>query len=176
MSRVHPSVDLTHISSNRSSRLGRKPILIVLHATVSHNQLGLRDLRALGNYFALPSTRASAHVATDAEGNSGRFVWDKDKAWHCGWYNGRSLGAEQVWYPGDIWTPEQIRETARWVAHWSKKYGIPIRVGKTYAGVVTKSGVVTHRSLGRLGGGHTDPPHYPMTTLITKARYFRSQI
>lgn len=176
MSRVHPSVDLTHISPNHSSRYGRKPNLIVLHATVSHNRPGLVDLRELGNFFGTTASRVSAHVATDAQGNSARYVYDKDKAWHCGWYNGRSLGIEQVWYPGDLWTPECIRETARWVAQWSKLYGIPIRVGSTYGGLVTKTGVVTHRSLGRLGGGHTDPAHYPMTTMLVKAKYYRSQL
>jgi hypothetical protein len=176
MSRIHPSVDITHISPCHSSRFGRKPKLIVLHATVSHNELGLRDLRALGNFFGLPSTRASAHVATDAEGNSGRYVLDRDKAWHCAWYNSPSLGIEQVWYPGDHWGSEQIRETARWVAHWSAKYGIPIRVGKTFGGIVTLPGVVTHKSLGRLGGGHTDPPNYPIKTMLAKARYYRTQL
>lgn len=176
MSRVHPSVDLTHISPCHSSRFGRKPKLIVLHATVSHNQPGLRDLRALGNYFGLRSTRASAHVATDAEGNSGRYVWDNDKAWHCMFYNGVTLGIEQVWYPGDHWGNDQVQETARWVAHWSHAYGIPIQVGSAHGGVVTRRGVVTHKSLGLLGGGHTDPPGYPIKTMLALAKYYKRQL
>lgn len=176
MSRVHPSVDITHISPNHSSRFGRKPNLIVLHATVSHNRPGVRDLRDLGNYFALRPTRASAHVATDADGNSGRYVWDGDKAWHCVAYNGRSLGVEQIWAPGETWHIEGVRETARWIAQWSKLYNIPIRQGAVRFGVVTKPGVVTHKQLGRLGGGHTDPPNFPFNICLEKARYFKSQL
>jgi hypothetical protein len=176
MSRVHPSVDITHISPNVSSRHGRKPKIIVLHATVSHNRPGVKDLRDLGNWFAQRSSRVSCHVATDAEGNSGRYVWDSDKAWQCSFYNSAALGIEQIWISGESWHIEGVRESARWAAHWGKKYGIPMRRGAVFGGVVTRSGIVTHKQLGRLGGGHTDPPGYPINIMIKKAQWYRTQI
>jgi N-acetylmuramoyl-L-alanine amidase len=185
--RYSPQVKTTILSPNHSSREGAHPTLIVIHATVSHNVAGLADLNAIGNWFSRTSTQASSHVCTDNEGNSARFVADELKAWHCSAYNRMALGIEQVLpstgshgkaphLAGDEVTHELYCETARWVAYWSKKFGIPIRIGAVHNGAVMRSGVVRHSGLGVLGGNHFDPGKYDMTAMLTLARFYRSKI
>lgn len=176
--RYSPHVDVRMLSPNKSSRGGAHPTLIVIHATVSHNRKGLADLRAIGEFFQNPNVDASSHVCTDNEGNSARYVLDQDKAWHCAAYNRLSLGIEQILpADGSEITRDMYRETARWVARWSKKYHIPIRVGSVSGGRVTRSGVVFHSQLGSLGGGHSDPGrNYSMNDMLNLARFYRSHI
>jgi len=175
--RIHPKVVVKKNSPNQSER-GDKIKLIVIHDTESHERVGAADLQAIADLFARPSTQASAHVCTDADGTSARFVPDSRKAWHCVDYNSVSLGIEQIGFASSGgWTESEIKETARWVAQWSKKYNIPIRKGRTAFGRVILKGVVTHRSLGRAGGGHWDPGyHYPMKLMLHHARKFREQL
>jgi len=176
MSRINPRVKVRIPSPNKSSREGAHPTLIVVHATVSHNRKGLTDLESIGRYFQGP-VDASSHVCVDNEAYSARYVADTDKAWHCAAYNRMSLGIEQI-LPADGTeiTLAMYRETARWIAYWSKKYGIPIRVGSVSGGRVIRSGVVFHSQLGALGGGHSDPGrNYRMNRLLNAARYYRSK-
>lgn len=175
--RYTPHVDYTDWSPNKSTRGGAHPTLIVIHATVSHNVKGLGDLKAIGEWFSKPSTQASSHVCTDNEGHSARYVRDSDKAWHCAAYNRMSLGIEQILpATGAEVTRDLYRETARWVARWSKMYGIPIRKGQVSGGSVTKAGVVRHSELGGLGGGHTDPGPYDMDAMMSLAKFYRSKL
>lgn len=175
--RYTPHVDETIWSPNKSSREGAHPTLIVIHATVSHNKPGLDDLTAIGNYFAETSTQASSHVCTDNEGHSARYVRDGDKAWHCAAFNRLSLGIEQI-LPGDgsELSRNLYRETARWVARWSKIWHIPIQKGAVSGYTVTRPGVVRHSELGRPGGGHSDPGVYDMHAMLSLARFYRSKI
>jgi hypothetical protein len=176
--RYTPHVNYTEWSPNKSSRGGAHPTLIVIHATVSHNVRGLGDIKAIGEFFSHSSTQASSHVCTDNEGHSARYVRDSDKAWHCAGYNRMSLGIEQI-LPGTSGaevTRDLYRETARWVARWSKMYGIPIRKGAVSGGTVTRSGVVRHSELGSIGGGHSDPGRYDMDAMMSLARFYRTKI
>jgi hypothetical protein len=175
--RYTPHVDVTIWSPNKSTRGGASPTLITIHATVSHNLKGLGDLKAIGNYFAKPSTRASSHVCTDNEGNSARYVRDTEKAWHCAAYNRMSLGIEQILMAdGTELTRDLYRETARWVARWSKIYRIPIRKGEVSSGRVVKAGVVRHSDLGAAGGGHGDPGPYDFQLMMGLAKFYRGKI
>ena len=177
MARYTPHVDVTIWSPNHSSRGGAHPCLIVIHATVSHNLRGLGDLRAIGRYFENPAVQASSHVCTDNEGNSARYVRDHDKAWQCAGYNRMSLGIEQILpATGAEVTRDLLRETARWVARWSKIYGIPIRKGLCRDGRVLRTGVVRHSELGAYGGGHTDPGRYDMRAMLGLARWYRGKL
>lgn len=174
MARVNPNVRVRIPTSNKSSREGAHPTLIVLHATVSHNRRGLTDLQAIGHYFQRP-VDASSHVCVDNEANSARYVPDSEKAWHCAAYNRMSLGIEQI-LPADGTeiTRAMYRETARWVAYWSKKYGIPIQHASVSGGRVIRRGVIFHSQLGSLGGGHSDPGrNYSMNRVLYAARYYR---
>jgi len=178
--RVQPSVskDCYIFSPNKSSRNGAKPTLVVIHATVSNNVKGTGDLRAIGNWFNQSRSQASSHVCTDNEGQSARYVWDNDKAWHCAAFNAMSLGIEQILPATVVGNKAQLtdnlyRETSRWVARWNKKYGIPIRVGSVSGYNVTKSGIVRHSDLGQPGGGHSDPGLYDMEKMLSYARFYR---
>jgi len=165
-----PVADKTKISPNQSSRGGVRPRLIVLHITVSHNRPGSGDVDAILNFFAQSGTQASSHIINDAEGNDARCVPDEAKAWTQAAYNPQSLSIEQVEYadkPRARWLSENkagLENTAHWVAHWSVKYGIPLRQS-------TGSGVCQHRDLGAAGGGHVDCGNgYPIDWVISRAK------
>lgn len=176
MARVSPHVNVTMWSPNQSSRQGARPSLIVIHATVSHNQPAYADLRAIGRLFQNPDFQASSHVCTDNDGHSARYVRDTEKAWHCAGFNRVSLGIEQILpADGSELTRDLYRETARWVARWSKIWHIPIQLGHVSGARVTRPGVIRHSSLGRIGGGHSDPGPYDMNAMLNLARYYRAR-
>lgn len=175
--RLRPKVVVRHLSPNQSSRLG--PIrLIVIHDTESHERRGASDLAAIGDLFANPDFDASAHVCTDADGTSARFVPDDRKAWHCVSYNSAALGIEQIGFASQgRWAEAELRETARWIARWHRRHGIPIRRAWVVGGRVIRSGVTTHKRLGAAGGGHTDPgTHYPFKTVLGLAKHYSAEL
>lgn len=174
MMRSMPHVVVRAKSPFQSARSDRIR-LIVIHATEGHNRPGVEDLRSLGEWFQNPDARVSCHVATDDEGNSARFVADRYKAWHCAAFNSAALGVEQVGSSDQLsWRRPEIRETARWVAYWSRKYGVPIRHGKVNGGAVVLSGVVRHSDLGEAGGNHGDPgAGYPLGSMLRLARVYK---
>ena len=163
---------------NQSDRGGKKPLLVVLHDTESHDRPANADLEAIGAWFDNPVSQASAHVCVDGEGRSARYVLDARKAWHCAGYNSVSLGIEQIGfasYPKLVWKKnrKQLHKVARYVAFWSRKYNIPIRKGKVSGGQVLRPGVVTHMQLGVVGGGHDDPGRsYPFWLVLRLARRY----
>jgi N-acetyl-anhydromuramyl-L-alanine amidase AmpD len=166
---IHPSDDVVRHVRNCSSRHGVKPSMIVLHDTEGLNVKGLADLKGLGDWFDNPAAQASSHVATDAEGNSARYVADELKAWSCAFYNAPSLNIEQVGFATQFgWPAAQLQETARWIARWAHAYNIPIRRGHVSPdGRIIESGVFQHSDLGNLGGGHHDcGDHYPMADVL----------
>lgn len=173
--RLHPKVVVRVPSPNRSARTTGIS-LVVIHDSESFEKLrSLSDLKAIGELFSNPNFDASAHVCTDADGHSARYVPDREKAWHVVSYNSAALGIEQIGFASQKqWTDAEVNETARWVARWSLKYGIPIRRAWVARGRVIRSGVITHKQLGSAGGGHSDPgPSYPMRRMKAKARGFK---
>lgn len=179
--RLKPNVVVRDPSPHYSSRYG--PITsIVVHATVSHQAPhSSSDLAAIGNVFH--SREASAHVCTDADGNSARYVNDGHKAWHCVAFNSPTLGVEQISMATEstsVWKGpyrKELRETARWIARWSIRHGIPIRRGQVSGDQITKTGVLTHSQLGAAGGGHTDPGSgYPLDYVLWLARGFKAAL
>jgi N-acetyl-anhydromuramyl-L-alanine amidase AmpD len=169
--RLHPKVVVERHSPNVSERLA--PVsLIVLHSTESDNvPKSARDLEGVASWFADEGSQVSAHVITDADGHSARCVSDRLKAWHCGNFNSPSLGIEQIGRAAQPkWERAEWLETARWIAWWSHKYGIPIRRGAVSGESITRSGIVTHKMLGIAGGGHVDPgPAYPLDKVLEEA-------
>lgn len=175
--RIHPKVVVREPSPNQSARTS-KISLIVIHDTESHNREGASDLQAIGDLFARSSFEASAHVCTDGEGQSARYVPDDRKAWHCVSYNSAAVGVEQIGFASQgEWPEAQVKETARWVARWAHRHGVPIRRARTLGGRVLRSGVTTHSTLGSAGGGHTDPgAKYPMSHLLGLARQYKAEV
>lgn len=170
-----PHVRVRHLVDSKGSRDGAAIKLIIVHDTEGPNRRGLSDLLGLGNFFAILGHEASAHVATDAEGSSARYIRDKEKAWHVSKFNPVTLGIEQVGFASQAhWPDAQLRETARWIAYWSRLHGIPIQKGRISGLNVTRWGVMRHSELGILGGGHHDPGKpYPLHQVLEYARHYR---
>lgn len=179
LGRIHPNVIVRQISPNQSDRSVTAPNLIVIHSTESHDvPRSAQDLRSVAAWFNNPAAQASSHVIVDADGNSARCVTDDKKAWTCVNFNSVSLNIEQIGFAsfGRLkWRARwrEIRESARWIARWSRKYGIPIRKGEVSGSSVTRSGVTTHAALGQAGGGHVDPGPYPLRRVLILARLYR---
>lgn len=171
----YPHVRVRMLVRNASSRNGARPLLMVLHSTEGANVTGLADLVGLGRFFDTEGVDASSTVANDAEGNSARYVRDSVKAWTQAFYNPVSVSIEMVGRAAQTeWSDEQIDESARWLAYWSRKHGIPLQRGAVIGGRVIRAGVVTHKDLGILGGGHVDPgAGFPVNKCIRRARRFR---
>jgi hypothetical protein len=178
--RFIPHVDYRQLVHAKSSRLGSRPSLIVVHATQSPEHLGIADLKGTGAWFDRKGSEESSHVCTDGEGHSARFVRDEDKAWHVASYNRVSLGIEQIGFAEfQRWQEAELRETARWIARWSVLHGIPIQKGKVSQTEirVLRPGVVRHSDLGALGGGHFDPGHgYDLHAVLDMAREYRRRL
>lgn len=176
--RLKPKIVLRHQVRNRSSRAGAKPQLIVLHSTESHNRPGNADLAAIAAWFDNPSAEASSHVVVDADGHSARLVDDDEKAWTQAAFNPWSLSIEQIGFASQgKWDERELKETARWIAHWHRKWGIPIKRGKVRGSSVVEPGVVLHSDLGAVGGGHSDPgPNYPFNRVLALAREINDQL
>lgn len=178
--RHRPNVVHRMSVSCQSDRHGARPILIVLHDTEGANvPNSSRDLVGLGNFFDNLATQASSHVGVDEDGNSARYVPDSRKAWTQAFFNPWCLSVEQIGFASQNWQSkaknDQLHETARWIAHWNKHYGIPIQLGDvTQQGTVSRHGVVQHRRLGQLGGGHVDiGEDYPMHRVLELAAFHR---
>jgi hypothetical protein len=178
--------DYVRIGGNQASRQGFRPELIVLHLTtdphgtkVVRDEPGIKDLEQLGAYFDDPRTEVSSHVANDAEGNDARYVRDRRTAWTQVAFNSVGLSIEQIGstaYKRRNWLVNrlpQLKDTARWIAYWHRKWGIPIRRAVVSGGTVLEPGVATHKQLGRLGGNHDDPgPNYPFAYVLRLARTY----
>lgn len=178
-SRYKPHVVIRRHTPNQGQRAGARPQLIVLHSTEGSNiPNSSADLRGCCAYLCRAIVEASSHVIVDGDGFSARLVPDERKAWTQAHYNPVSLSIEQIGHAGsEHWTRDEIRECARWIAHWAKKYAIPIDVGSVNNGKVTRSGVVTHKMLGALGGGHVDPgDRYPLQPCLRLARFYRAHL
>lgn len=163
-----PKVKHTFTSAKRwFSRPSIKPDLIVLHSTESSAHSGYN----VSDYLSRSSVQADSNLVIDTDGTTYRLVPDGRKAWTQAAFNSRSLSIEQVGRAvQQTWPDVQVRETAKWIAYWHKKYGIPIRDSRQDL----KSGVVTHKALGQAGGGHVDPGSgFPFQRALALARTYK---
>lgn len=149
----------------------------VVHVTVSLNRVGLSDGDALCDFFR--NVKASPTWTVDNEGNR----WENVRLGLVPWtqvaFNRRSCSIEFVGSTGRVgegpaqWTDVQLRAGAELMAYCFRKARIPVRLGATSGAVVTRSGVVTHQSLGIAGGGHTDPgPFFNMARYLDWMRFY----
>lgn len=149
------------------------PRLVVIHTTESPDYAGLRDVDAVANYLAR-STPYGIHVIVDGEGLSGAYLRGGHvppvKFSHAGSVNDRAFGIELVAFARfklDTWwlRPKQLVKTARWLAYFHAKYGIPLQHSTTH-------GVCRHVDVSG-PGGHWDPgPGFPFRFLLTLARTY----
>lgn len=173
-----PKVNLRKLVRNYSERTTGVN-LIVLHSTESHDRPGKADLEGVLSWFDDPRSQASSHIIVDSEGLTARAVDDRHKAWTCAQFNSRSVNIEQIgWskFSRRSWLRRdpQLKATAKWIAYWSLKFGIPIVRGEVEGKIVTRPGVVLHSDLGEPGGNHGDPgPGYPVERVLRWARFYR---
>src|SRR5687768_11382271 len=125
MNRLTPEVISRKLTKFKSSRGGVSPSLIVIHTTE-----GIMRLADRADFW---HSGASAHVGVGAgkeREKSALYVKDVDKAWTQAFYNPVSLALEIEGFAAQkYWSPDTVREVARWVAHWSIYHDIPIRFG-----------------------------------------------
>lgn len=176
MPRVYPKVVVRRNVSNQSSRRGARPNQIGVHTTESGDVKGIGDLANMAAYFDRPEVEASSTVIVDLDGTSARCMPDEAKPWTQAAYNTGALTIEQIArasYSRSVWmkrTPE-LDETARWIAYWSNKWGIPAK----HLLDPKRSGVFGHKAYGLAGGGHVDPgPHYPWRYVMARARLYKA--
>lgn len=150
-----------------------RPVRIILHDTESHDAKGIRDLSGIALFWSRISWGPGAHVGNDSEGYSARYVDDEEIAYHVQNRNTGSLGIEQVGFAK--WSlrrwlgrKAQLEETSQWLAHWSAKHDIPLKLD-------VQHGVSTHQMQSkRFGGSHWDPGFgYPLAKVIGEAREMR---
>lgn len=149
------------------------PVRVVLHDTESHDTAGIGDLRGIAEFWHRQGRGYGAHVGVDKEGNSARYVSDDLIGWHVQDRNTGSLGVEQIGFasfPLAVWwtRPRQLQTVARWLAYWSDRYGIPLRLH-------VERGVSTHAMQSEAyGGGHYDPGRgYPLRFVVQLARTYK---
>lgn len=160
---------------NYSSRRGVRPIVIVVHYTVSSNLPGFRDINALTAYANSPSSGVSWHFNVDRDGNCAYTVRETDKAWTQATFNPVSIGIEFVstGRPGDWLTARGRQRAARLLTAIGRRWDIPLRRGAARGCVITRTGIVQHADLGACGGGHSDIVPFSTGRLILDARAHR---
>lgn len=140
----------SHFRKGRRATIDR----VVLH-TVEGSYEG-----AIGT-FQKGARKVSAHYVVGKAGALARCVEDEDTAWHCGSWNGRSIGIEHEGYAGkaSTWTPELLRTSARLTRWLCDRYGIPI----------DREHIVGH--VEAPGATHTDPgPHFDWDAYLELVR------
>lgn len=165
------------------SRAGSPVDAIVLHTTEQGDRAGPADLLALARFFRRAGL--ATHVADDAQGTSIRMVGDDRLAYHATFWNDVTVGIEQMGFSSFTraqWLARraQLETTARWVAHWARRYRIPIRrcavTGLRYdrndrvsAGTMLRRGVCSHSQLDPRN--RDDPGRgYPWDVVLARAR------
>ena len=136
-----------HPSPNYSTRAGEAVRLLVWHSTIG----GYAGSIA---WLCNPAAQASAHlVIREDGGEASQLVRLAEKAWHAVQANPYSVGVEHASMSQGFHGPAQEAESARVFAWLCHRYGIP-----PLDGAASLRGIVRHRSLGAMGGGHSDGP------------------
>lgn len=150
------------------------PQRIVLHDTESPNVQGGRDVTGIPEFWQRQGLGYGSHLVMDQQGLTCRCVYDHRIAWHVGGHNTGSLGIEQIGYASYTtadWDKGIVglKQAAKWCAHWSIEYNIPIRAN-------VQRGICTHRMMSIAYPGdtnHTDPGrNYPLDHVLDLARYY----
>ena len=161
------------INTNYGSRNGIKPRLIVLHLTVSPDN-GWTGVNNITSFFGRPQTLASSNYVVSGSGHCNYIVRETDKAYTQAGLNPVSISFEvtATQTQGYYVRTAGREKLANIIAGISKRWGIPLRVGKTSGCSVVRSGVLDHDSLGVCGGNHNDinPYRYEINRIINLAK------
>ena len=166
---------VTRRVQNFSSRRGVRPRLFVMHYTVSPNRPGWGDVNAIAGLFDRPAFSASSHYIIDSEGHCLYIVRESDKAWTQATANPVSISIEVInsGKEGRLAGPAGLAKIGRVVADSTRRWEIPLRVGKVSGCRVVQAGVVDHRALGPCGGGHVDVSPYTIAPVLAAAKKAR---
>lgn len=133
---------------NQSSRDATPITHLVWHATIGHYGPSI-------DVLCDPAYQASAHAVLREDGGElTQLVHLGMKAWHAyPYWNARSVGIEHASITRGFATHAQLERSARLFGWLCKHLAIP-----PVHGVDRPRGIVRHRDLGAVGGGHTDGP------------------
>lgn len=133
-------------SPNFSERTGKVDLIVI------HDCEGSYDSSV--SWFTNPNSQVSAHYVLKEDGSEATQMVDLDKkAWHVCNLNSRSIGIEMGGTIAKGFSQEQIQASANMAAFLLHKYNLPPTFAKGGVG----SGYCSHHSLGKAGGGHSDP-------------------
>jgi N-acetyl-anhydromuramyl-L-alanine amidase AmpD len=152
--------------------------LIVLHTMETDEASNIAENVAA--YFSRTSTRASAHLCVDND-STVRCVDDQDTAWAAPGANADGLQIEMAGRAGqnasqwaDTYSKALIERSAREVAAWCNRWGIPARylTDAQLADGLTR-GIVTHAQVSRVfkRSDHTDPgKNFPAQSFLARVQ------
>lgn len=165
------------LRANFANRNGTRPLLIVLHYTVSRNVVGWNDVNAIFAFFSISAVQASSNYVNDNEGHCIYMVPESQKAWAQAGFNSYTACSFEVVNTGfeptyiGAFGGEGERQLAREVHDCAVRWHIPIRQAHTSGCRVLVSGIGDHKSLGPCGGGHQDIGKFSVTRIITLAQH-----
>jgi N-acetyl-anhydromuramyl-L-alanine amidase AmpD len=135
-------------SPNHSTRHGEPITHLVWHATIGRYLGAIETLRD-------PASDASAHLCVREDGGeTAQLVKLSEKAWHAyPYWNAKSIGVEHASLHRGFASHDQLEQSARLFAYLCHLEGIPAQHG-----MHKPRGIVRHRDLGAVGGGHFDGP------------------
>lgn len=160
---------ITHATVSRNGHGPQTPVRICLHSTETGDSEAV--ISSIMDFWKRDGRGLGTQLIVDKKGRFGRYVWDGQKAWGAAGYNtgtlhleivGRASFSRYQWYL----RLKQLWAVADCIAHWSKKWDIPIRVDLSH-------GVFTHAMASQAGGGsgHWDPgPGFPLGFVLRLAR------
>jgi len=149
----------TRLVVNYSSRNGVAPRAFILHYTVSPNVQGWNDVNAVVGIFDRPAYQASSNYVYDGEGNCAYIVRETDKAWTQAAANPWSISVEIIdtgYEKALLPTLTARMKLAMLVSDACYRWKIPIQLGASANGLLTRPGIMDHAMLGVAGGGHHD--------------------
>jgi N-acetylmuramoyl-L-alanine amidase len=152
---------------NQSSRNGQKPLLAVLHYTVSRNRPGTSDVYAIRNLFNSLAFGASSTYVIDFEGNCLKLMPESAKPWTQGNFNGRSISVEIIAYGDETakqWQASRLIKNGVLASLWRdvmRRNGLPLRLVNPVGCGVQRAGWTDHNRL-ECGNDHHDvTPNFP---------------
>jgi len=129
---------------------------------------------ALFNTWAF---QASSNYVIDSEGNCAYIVREVDKAWTQAALNPDAVSVEVIntGHEPVYAAAVGLEKIGLIVSDATCRWKIPVQQGATSGGLVTRSGIVDHSSLGVAGGGHHDITPYAVPQVIAAVKAARAK-
>ena len=170
--------DLVLLTPNDDGVRSGAPQFIGIHTFEAPRTM---TARAMAEYQQRPSAGGSYHIVVDGKGESARENDDIYRPWAAGFTgNLRGMHLSFGAYAKDsraLWLrhDEQLREGARAVAFWCRKYGIPVRFINATQLRNGEKGICGHAEVSAAWRevNHTDPgPNFPWDVFLTYVKAY----